>query len=293
MPSCYLTCPAYAVATAHQGRAALERAGSCCRELGWRLVPSPLLERCTGPGCWLDLDLRLADWTTACTHDAVWAFRGGYGALELALALNQRRPVARPPLLVGYSDITALHLVGGVGPGVYGPVAGQDLGERARDSLLGQLRGHGQTWTSDDLPAVRPLHPGHATGPLVATCLRVLASTAGTPVQPDLGGSILVIEDVDERPYAVDRDLCQLHAAGVLGGIVGLIGNSFPHRAPAAYAGPDHAGILAGWAARLGIPAIIGFPCGHDHDPISLAQGRASELRVDDAGWRLVQDARS
>lgn len=293
MPSCYLTCPAYAVADAQQGRSAVTRAEGICSELGYELVVSPLLERHPGHGCWLEPGLRLADWDRAEEHDAIWAFRGGYGAIELALALVERGRRS-PPRLIGYSDITALHLLDVRGEGIYGPVAGQPIDARCRASLIAAWRaGDDLRLGAAELPEVHPLRDGAARGPLLAACLRILAASVGTPLQPDLRGVILVVEDVSERPYAVDRDLRQLAAAGALDGLAGLIGNSFPHTRPERYDGPDHAAILRHWARELGVPAVIGLPCGHDRDPISLIQGRPAELRVEGEDWSLVQSASS
>lgn len=287
MPSCYLTCPAYAVVDAQQLAEAVGQAESVCRELGWELVSSPLMQRFAGPGDWLPLADRVQDWSRGAEHDVLWAFRGGYGALELALALD-RNMSARPAMLIGYSDITALHL-GRQSAGLYAPVCNQPLQIRSRASLLDQCRGLGASWDARALPHVRSLRSGSVSAPLVAACLRLLTACTGTPLQPDLTGQILAIEDIGERPYAVDRDLTQLAAAGVLDGIVGLVGSSFPHEAPAGYAGPDIDTILGRWAERLGIPAIIGLPFGHDPDPITLAQDRPTELSVAGSDWHLVQ----
>jgi muramoyltetrapeptide carboxypeptidase len=295
MPTCYLACPAYAAADVHQATSTAARAAAICAELGWELVPSPLLATPRGIGTWWDLPQRLQDWAQACTHDAIWAFRGGHGALELAVGLAAGpggSGAAGPSQLIGYSDITALHLLWQQQnqPGaIYAPIAAQSLEARSRSSLLRALRGQAQTWDGSISAQARGLRSGRASGPACAACLRLLAASCGTALQPDLRGRLLLIEDIDERPYAVDRDLHQLAAAGVLDGVLGLVGNSFPHEAPPDYAGPDHAAILRAWADRLAVPAMIGLPFGHDPDPLSIAQGRELELVVDGADWRLVQ----
>lgn len=291
MPSCYLACPAYAAADEAQAAAAVAGAGAFCAELAWTPVPSPCLGRPGGIGTWLPLDQRLADWGRACEHDVIWAVRGGHGALELALRLAVEPTPARPHGLIGYSDITALHLLWhrrAWSGAIYGPIAAQALGPRARDSLLRACRGHGQQWSGSALPeATRCLRPGRASGPAFAGCLRLLAASCGTPLQPRLQGHVLLIEDIDERPYAVDRDLQQLAGAGALDGILGLVGSGFPHQRPEGSAGPDHATILQAWAERLEVPAVIGLPFGHDPEPLSIVQGAAVELTVADADWQL------
>jgi muramoyltetrapeptide carboxypeptidase len=119
----------------------------------------------------------------------------------------------------------------------------------------------------------------------------VLTGLVGTPWMPDLRGHLLAIEDIDERPYRLDRDLWQLHRSGALRGITGLIGGTFPAHLPEGYAGPTAATVLTAWADRLGIPALGGVPFGHEADPLTLALRRPSHLIVDDQP-RLIQDPR-
>lgn len=290
MPGCALTCPAYAATDLTQVDAAIARGEHLCTGLGWQLRPSPLLEALRAPGTWLPVAERLADWTRwSEAGDAIWALRGGFGAIELALAIGSSGP--QPPELIGYSDITALHALRhrrGL-RGCYGPVAAQELGDTARSSLRAVLSGHPQIWDELLCPDTVALHGGVAVGPCFAGCLRVLASLVGTALMPDLDDCVLVVEDVDERPYAVARDLLQLLASGSLDGIVGLIGNGFPHDPIAGYGGPDHGRVLADLAAGLDVPAIWRFPCGHDPDAYSLRQGAQIELAVVDDRWQMRQ----
>jgi muramoyltetrapeptide carboxypeptidase len=104
-----------------------------------------------------------------------------------------------------------------------------------------------------------------------------------------LRGRILAVEDIDEKPYQVDRDLFQLARAGCLNGIVGLIFGRFPAPQATGYAGPSTATIAGQWAARLGVPAVFGLPIGHDPDPVTLAIDRPSTLSVTTSGWTFSQ----
>ncbi|MDA3963019.1 MAG: LD-carboxypeptidase [Planctomycetota bacterium] len=290
MQHCVLSCPAYAASSDEQIAAALQRIGPICQQLGWELKASPLLADPQGPGVWLPVERRAADWRTSCdTAQAIWALRGGYGAIELALALGPDGP--QPPQLIGYSDITALHALRfgqGLG-GCYGPIAGQAFPERSSASLIAALSGEEQSWEHHKVSQVISLHDGDGSGPCFAACLRVLTALVGTPLMPDLTGCILVVEDIDERPYAVARDLLQLLAAGCLDGIRGIVGSSFPHDPIPDYAGPDHGDVIADLAAGLGIPALWRFPCGHDDEPLSLRQAVPTELQVAGASWSLQQ----
>lgn len=289
---CYVACPAYAAL--RDPAAVRARAAAVAADCGWDLAWSPLLER-PAPLPWHDADARRADLRRAAGHDVIWAARGGHGCLHLveeALALPEN--VSRPPLLVGYSDVTALHACWrrrGWGETIYGPMAASDLGPRARRSLVAAVTGRPQAWDAELVAEARVLRPGSAEGPCFAACLSVLAALAGTPAMPDLSGCVLVIEDVDERAYRVDRALEQLALAGALDGVAGLVASALPcrDRPPR---DPEPAAIVARWGERLAVPTLFGLPCGHDHDPWSLVNGRPLSLRLgDERSWRLAQPA--
>jgi muramoyltetrapeptide carboxypeptidase LdcA involved in peptidoglycan recycling len=93
------------------------------------------------------------------------------------------------------------------------------------------------------------LRTGQATGPIFAACLRVLVGLVGTPLFPDLKGHILALEDIDERPYRIDRDLNQLFLSGALIGIVGIVFGSFSTCTDPD--GRDAAEVFATWADKL------------------------------------------
>ncbi|MBA3936781.1 MAG: LD-carboxypeptidase, partial [Planctomycetes bacterium] len=261
---------------------------------GLELIASPLLGRRAPPGGWLPAEERQGDLARGLDHGVLLAARGGYGCLDLVSGLLASGRT-RGPLLVGYSDLTILHACwqrNGWGESLYGFLPGIGAGPRSLDSTARLLRGEGLGWSASACPTVRTLAPGRVRAPLVAACLRVLAGLVGTPAMPELGGSILAIEDIDERPYRLDRDLWQLHAAGRLAGVVGLIGGQFTAESPAAYGGPDAGQVLAGWAGRLGVPAIVGLPFGHADDPLTLPWGRVAELVASAQGWSLDISAR-
>lgn len=272
----WLTCPAYVLRDDQAAAAALAAAQAVSP---LPVHPSPLLaERCP-PGAWPAAERRRADFTTALNHRLIFAARGGYGCLDLAeLAAAHRGPW---PRLVGYSDLTVLHAAwwqAGRRDGVYGFLAGVAHGERARSSAAALLRGQPVACT---LPPHAALRPGQVDAPCFPACLRVLAGLCGTPLQPDLRGAVLAIEDIDEKPYAIDRDLRQLHASGALAGVVALVGGRFPWTPAPGYAGPQAPAIITAWADRLGIPAWTGIPFGHDDDPLALPVGGRIRLADD------------
>jgi muramoyltetrapeptide carboxypeptidase len=264
--SAYLFCPAYGLDDTSHARA---RAGLApwADALGLTIVPSPLLTRRCGPGAWLAADERRADLAAASRHDWIVAARGGYGCIELL-------PAPAPPgRLVGYSDLTILHAAWDR-PGLYGFMPGVPHGPRALASAIAAARQETLT-----IPGTA-LRPGRAEGRLFAACLRVLTGLTGTPWLPRLAGRILAIEDIDEKPYQIDRDLWQLYYAGALNGLAGLVTGCFPCPLADGYAGPSVTALLTAWAERLGVPAIGGVPFGHDPDPWTLPHGAEATLTV-------------
>ncbi len=280
MSTAYLVAPAYPLDAVSLARAR-QAAGGWAAELELTVIESPLLTQTTGPGGWLPAVERRADFRRALEHPVILAGRGGYGCLDL---LEGWVPPARWPLLVGYSDLTVLHALWG-GESLYGFMPGVPHGPVAQGSARTLARGEGQV-----VPG-RGLRAGTAEGPLFAACLRVLTGLVGTPWMPDLRGHLLALEDIDERPYRMDRDLWQLFHAGALAGVVGIIGGTFPAALPEGYAGPTADEVLTAWGERLGIPVLGAVPFGHEADPVTLAVRRSSHLIIDHAP-RLIQDSR-
>lgn len=289
-----LWCPAYPLADVTALSRTRGGAADLARRCDWSVVESPLLSRHLGPGAWLAASERRNDFAALLTHDILIAGRGGYGCLDLLEAVPAR--LARPPLLIGYSDLTVLHAawwVRGWGETLYGFMPGVAAGERSLATTATLAAGKAMEFASSSADAATVVRAGHAEGPLFAGCLRVLAGLVGTPWMPALAGNILGIEDIDERPYRIERDLRQLELAGCLVGVRALVTNAFPAESPAGYAGPSVAEVVCSIADRLDIPAIVGLPFGHHADPLTLACGRTTTLECGtDGHWRLRQHER-
>ena len=197
--------------------------------------------------------------------DGIIAARGGYGAHRLLFDFDAARAAAPRKPLVGFSDVVVLHQIfqrAGL-RSVHGPVVTQlaDLGPSDHAHLVKVLEGPTEPLA---LAADGPvLVAGRATGPLVGGCLAVLAALVGTPYLFVPQGSILLLEDVSEVPYRLDRMLTHLRLAGVLDRVAGVaLGDFKDCRAPRA-GDPEAVDVLEERLAPLGIPVLAGLPVGH------------------------------
>ena len=203
---------------------------------------------------------------------ALIAVRGGYGSVQMLPFLHPPQLVASPKLFIGYSDNTSLlsWLTCGCGiSALHGPMlerrlasgaAGYD--ERSFLALTGD--GSGVELAPDGLDVLRP---GHVRGPLYGGTIVPLVASLGTPYAfdpPD--GCVLFLEDVNERPYRIDRMLTQLRLSGILGRARALIFGEMR--------GCDEPGatltareVIARLTVGFPGPVLFGFPSGHTSGP--------------------------
>jgi muramoyltetrapeptide carboxypeptidase len=265
-----------------RGEADLDRAIGNARGLGWEPVAAAHALDRRGYFAGLD-EHRLGDLNRALTDDsvdAVWCLRGGYGAMRLLDAVDYDALRRRPKPLLGYSDITALHAAVGRLAGVasfHAPTARAVLTPFSRDSLARALSGRDEPCgrASD----ARTLRPGRARGVLVGGNLALLAALVGTPYAPSCDGAILVLEDVNEAVYRVDRMLRQLLLSGSLDGVRGI---AFGQCTDCPAESDDGARtldeVVAELAEILDVPCVIGIPLGHVDDQWTIPLGALAEL---------------
>src|SRR5262245_60305973 len=198
----------------------------------------------------------------------VVAARGGYGSMRVLPrvwpAADCGRPVAVPAkVLVGFSDITALHAAlqatGQVS--VHGPVVTQ-LGTQPA-SIVDRFFAILEDTTASPAPVTgTPMVGGVVEGPLLGGNLSILTRLLGTPWLPDLTGAVLLLEDIGERPYRVDRMWTHLRLAGAFERVVGVALGDFTDCEE-----PDGEGALRDvvWslAGETGLPCVGGLPIGH------------------------------
>jgi muramoyltetrapeptide carboxypeptidase len=239
--------------------------------------------------------------------DAIWCARGGYGASRLLPLLDFAGMRANPKPLIGYSDITALHMALHTQAGLvsfHGPVAWRALTPYTLGELQRVLFAPEAPLRLGAPPAFEPrpgqvewenrvttLQPGRARGRLLGGNLCLMAHLVGTPYFPDLRGAILFLEDVDEAYYRVDRMLTQLWLAGALAGVAGVAFGKFTE------GGPSHGfvqnrvleDILAERCQALKIPAVAGLMIGHVENQTTVPVGCLAELDADARTLTLLE----
>jgi muramoyltetrapeptide carboxypeptidase len=270
----------------------IEHAIANARSFGWEGVPGEHARQQHGYFAGSD-DQRIADLERAITDDsidAVWCIRGGYGIMRILdrMPFDALRSAGKP--LIGYSDITALHAAVQRRCGLvtfHGPVARATITDFARSSLSRAVSG-------DDpfvapLVAPRVLRDGRATGRLAGGNLALLAALCGTSYAPDFRGCIVIMEDIYEPVYRIDRMLTQLRMAGAFDGCTALAFGQFTEIPgdPAIDLPLDD--VLRETADLLGVPALAGLPIGHVDDQWTVPLGAVAGIDADAGTLRLVE----
>ncbi len=214
---------------------------------------------------------------------AVFCSRGGYGTVHLMENLNLTKFKESPKWLVGYSDITALHNL---------------LQKEGVASIHGLMGKHLATEPAND-PQIQHLHsllfgetpryestrnklniPGTASGTLHGGNLSVFYGLRGTPYDFPAEGTILVIEDVGERPYHIERMMFNLQMGGVLERLSGLIVGQFTEYSEDNAIGKTVYKMIRDMVKPYGYPVCFDFPVGHtvQNEPLVLGSNVTLEI---------------
>lgn len=214
--------------------------------------------------------------------DAIWCSRGGYGLTQIIDKIDFSPLIQHPKWFIGFSDITVLHnLLSNRGiPSIHGLMA-KGLTELAEDVMsLTSLK----KILTGVLPVyVVPSNPenkiGSAKGKLIGGNLSVLMGLRGSPYDLDFQEAILVIEDIGEKPYQIDRMLQNLRFSGILAQLSGLIVGHFSDYEEDPLMPNVHELILHA-VADYHYPVCFGFPVGHETVNYPLILGREVQLTV-------------
>lgn len=220
---------------------------------------------------------------------AILCSRGGYGAVHLAGKLDFTRFREHPKWLIGFSDITVLHnLIQQQGfASLHAPMArhltvepeGDFCTQALRDILFGESIPHTEEGKEENAsfgytcPAHKLNHKGSAEGILRGGNLSVFYGLRGTPYDIPPEGTILFIEDVGERPHAVERMMYNLKLGGILERISGLIIGQFTEYVENKSLGKELYEALADLVKEYEYPVCFNFPVGHVTMNVPLING--------------------
>jgi muramoyltetrapeptide carboxypeptidase len=259
----------------------LPRAQENARALGWEPVLAPHATERTGYLAGNDRD-RLNDINSALRDpsiDGLWCLRGGYGMMRILPGIDYDALSRSPKAIIGYSDITALHaavqrkcrLIT-----YHGPTAREPFSDFSRDSFERAVVM--QTDPCGTAPNARVINPGTAEGRLVGGNLAVLASLCGTPFMPDLTDGIVILEDINEPVYRIDRMLQQLKLSGVLDACNAIVFGECVKCPEDASGGRGFDDVLGEVARALGVPCLAGIPVGHIDKQWTLPLGAMATI---------------
>jgi muramoyltetrapeptide carboxypeptidase len=235
---------------------------------------------------------------------AIFAVRGGWGSERILPLLDFRPLAADPKLLIGSSDITALHLAIAARtdcPGLHGPNLANSWNALAWDSFRrlvfgAEMPSYAVASAAEDrlvprAARIRTFRPGIARGRLFGGNLSVLSALVGTPFLPDFTGAILFLEDTNEAEYRIDRMLSQLALSGILGKVAGVI---FGQCTNCANPGDGYGNftiyeVLEQHLGKLGVPAFQGAAIGHIAGQQSMPVGIEAEIDATTGTIRLLE----
>jgi muramoyltetrapeptide carboxypeptidase len=233
--------------------------------------------------------------------DAIMCLGGGYGAHRTVRALDierlrQLRPQP-PKVFTGYSDITVLHAVLQRELGwttFYGPmVRGWARRDHATRAIWRRVVMEGEAPTITpvvDGTAITTIATGRATGPVLGGCLSLISTLVGTPWQIDFRGAIMLVEDINEQPYRIDRMLTHLALSGAFDGCAGIVvGEHVGCEADDAEGSLSLLDVLHDCFAPLGMPVVYGLPVGHGAQLHTVPLGARAELDADAGTLRFLE----
>jgi muramoyltetrapeptide carboxypeptidase len=229
---------------------------------------------------------------------ALIAVRGGYGSVHLLPMLEGWEPQQSPKLFIAYSDNVTLHswlttrqhITSLHGPMLEGRLAGGP-GNYDEESFVRLLQGRGVGLEMRP-PGLETLREGELSGPLFGGTMTQLAASLGTPYAfdpPD--GCVLFLEDVNERPYRIDRLMMQLRLSGILGRARALVFGEM--RGCEEPGGTLNArDVIASFVADFAGPVLFGFPSGHTSGPCwTLPLGVAVRVRAGSEPAVIVEES--
>ncbi len=235
--------------------------------------------------------------------DGIWCVRGGYGVARLLNMLNYQVIKENPKVLIGFSDITALHQAIFKKTGLvcfHGPAGASDFTDYTQKHIQNVITNVQNTYKieyandnlnlEDELYQPYTIVEGKAQGRLIGGNLTLAASLVGTPYDISYDGRLVFLEDIDEKPYRIDRMLTQMLLAGKFNQVKGIILGVFKGCSPQ--------DVTNSWTLReifedrfqhLNIPIIYGMSFGHISNQFTLPLGIEAELNTTEKTLTLLE----
>jgi muramoyltetrapeptide carboxypeptidase len=222
--------------------------------------------------------------------DAIICARGGFGALKLLDGLDYDLILTNPKVLVGFSDITALHQAIFQRTGLvtfHGPMV--TTLDHADEATLGAWLAAAAEGQPVRLGAEKPytVVSGVARGTVSGGNLATLCHLIGTPFHPVFNEAILVIEETNEPLYRIDRMLTQMKLAGCFQGLAAVALGNFSGCGPL----QDILKLVEACFREKGIPIAAGFPWGHTGPNLTIPLGLTARLDADAGQLQFLETA--
>lgn len=206
---------------------------------------------------------------------AILFARGGYGMMRVLPQLEKyKTQKLTPKIICGYSDVTPLLLYINQKwnwPCFYGPVVAKDISHKSDPLTINSLK---ESLSSKNKQSflfeeTEVLQKGEAEGKISGGCLSMINATLATPYEIESDNKILFLEDINEKPYQVDRMLTQLKLAGKFNKVRGFIFGSFEKGAEA----QNYKEVIQDCLSDFNVPILFNFPFGHGPKKVTLAMG--------------------
>jgi muramoyltetrapeptide carboxypeptidase len=210
---------------------------------------------------------------------AIVCARGGYGTIRILPYLDEDAIRRNPKILVGSSDVTVLlnHLHRRLGLVTFhGPMLAPNFGKQPSeltDAWFRRILVEGQGSGPVAVEGVKGIREGRARGPLVGGCLTLVCSSLGTPYEIETDGAILLLEDINEPPYRIDRMLTQLKFAAKFKNVRGVIFGKMPGCQTPPRSSYSLEDVIRDALPNHPFPILYGFPAGHGGEQVTLPLG--------------------
>lgn len=234
---------------------------------------------------------------------AIWCVRGGYGSSRILPNLNFNLIRRNPKILIGYSDITALLAAISQKTGLvtfHGPGAASDFSDYTKNhvvnTLMNPVKSYKVELAAENVVSeckmfkTETIRAGKCRGTLVGGNLSLLSALAGTSFAlKNLRGKILFIEEVNEKPYRIDRMLTQLKESVDMRGLAGIALGVFKNCDSENPESQSLMDVLTERLSGLNVPVIYGLSFGHIRNQFTLPIGIRTELDTEKATLTFLE----